>query len=232
MGSAYHVLLQRLLWQLVVVVQWALCPVLVRCLLQILRCPPQATHEVGQPLLRLLRLGPQGAQSLSQHILERRLYSCCSNSSSRLVHCGGNDRTTKLVRGVLGVFLQRCIKVHFFAAWVCAMSTTKRSPSEFLKSVLGRPVIVKLNSGVDYRGALVQRAESGRGVVTLRCAAAEYPTGVLACLDGYMNIAMEQTEEYENGRLKNKYGDCFIRGNNGALCSWHAWSTCMREDGN
>jgi small nuclear ribonucleoprotein (snRNP)-like protein len=64
--------------------------------------------------------------------------------------------------------------------------------------------------------------------------------GILACLDGYMNIAMEQTEvgiqsisatrptadlseqqqyglqEYVNGQLKNKYGDAFIRGNNGA----------------
>ena len=39
--------------------------------------------------------------------------------------------------------------------------------------------------------------------------------GVLACLDGYMNIAMEQTEEYVDGQLKSKYGDCFIRGNNG-----------------
>jgi hypothetical protein len=39
--------------------------------------------------------------------------------------------------------------------------------------------------------------------------------GVLACLDGYMNIAMEQTEEYVDGQLKAKYGDCFIRGNNG-----------------
>jgi U6 snRNA-associated Sm-like protein LSm6 len=59
----------------------------------------------------------------------------------------------------------------------------KYQPSEFLKSVLGRPVVVKLNSGVDYRG-------------------------VLACLDGYMNIAMEQTEEYVNGQLKAKYGTC------------------------
>lgn len=40
-------------------------------------------------------------------------------------------------------------------------------------------------------------------------------SGILACLDGYMNIAMEQTEEYVNGQLKNKYGDAFIRGNNG-----------------
>ena len=50
-------------------------------------------------------------------------------------------------------------------------------------------VQVKLNSGVDYRG-------------------------ILACLDGHMNIAMEQAEEYVDGLLKNRYGDCFIRGNN------------------
>merc|ERR1712223_2091015 len=63
------------------------------------------------------------------------------------------------------------------------------TPGEFLKLLLRRPVVVKLNSGVDYRG-------------------------VLSCLDGYMNIALEQTEEYVNGQLKNKYGDAFIRGNN------------------
>lgn len=63
------------------------------------------------------------------------------------------------------------------------------TPSDFLKAVLGRPVVVKLNTATEYRG-------------------------ILACLDGYMNIALEQTEEYENGELKNKYGDAFIRGNN------------------
>ena len=30
-----------------------------------------------------------------------------------------------------------------------------------------------------------------------------------------MNIALEQTEEYVNGQLKNKFEDAFIRGNNG-----------------
>lgn len=38
-----------------------------------------------------------------------------------------------------------------------------------------------------------------------------------------MNIAMEQTEEYVHGQLKAKYGDCFIRGNNGmwdGSCGW------------
>ncbi|MBA0801254.1 hypothetical protein Gohar_011630 [Gossypium harknessii] len=75
-------------------------------------------------------------------------------------------------------------------------STTTKTPADFLKSIRGRPVVVKLNSGVDYRG-------------------------ILACLDGYMNIAMEQTEEYVNGQLKNKYGDAFIRGNNGTCYSMY-----------
>ena len=43
-----------------------------------------------------------------------------------------------------------------------------------------------------------------------------YKLGVLSCLDGYMNIALEQTEEHVNGSVTNKYGDAFIRGNNGA----------------
>jgi hypothetical protein len=45
--------------------------------------------------------------------------------------------------------------------------------------------------------------------VCLQCA------GVLSCLDGYMNIALEQTEEHVNGVVTNRYGDAFIRGNNG-----------------
>ncbi|XP_019866709.1 U6 snRNA-associated Sm-like protein LSm6 [Aethina tumida] len=65
----------------------------------------------------------------------------------------------------------------------------KEALSSFIQQIHTRPVVVKLNSGVDYRG-------------------------VLACLDGYMNIALEQTEEYVNGQLKNKFGDAFIRGNN------------------
>ncbi|XP_066159339.1 U6 snRNA-associated Sm-like protein LSm6 [Euwallacea fornicatus] len=65
----------------------------------------------------------------------------------------------------------------------------KEALSTFIQQIHQRPVVVKLNSGMDYRG-------------------------VLACLDGYMNIALEQTEEYVNGQLKNKFGDAFIRGNN------------------
>ncbi len=36
-------------------------------------------------------------------------------------------------------------------------ASDKRTPSEFLKNVLGRPVVVKLNSGVDYRGEACHR---------------------------------------------------------------------------
>jgi U6 snRNA-associated Sm-like protein LSm6 len=70
----------------------------------------------------------------------------------------------------------------------------KKTPSDFLKSIIGRPVRIKLNSGsIEYRG-------------------------ILGSLDGYLNIAIEQTEEYNaNGQLQAKYGDCFIRGNNGTV---------------
>lgn len=88
----------------------------------------------------------------------------------------------------------------------------KQTPSEFLKLIIGRPVVVKLNSGVDYRGIKKIKIRKKLKVVITY-----YFKGVLVCLDGYMNIALEQTEEYVNGQLKNKYGDAFIRGNNGIL---------------
>ena len=83
--------------------------------------------------------------------------------------------------------------------------TRKRSPSDFLKSVLGRPVRVKLNSGIEYRG-------------------------ILASLDGYLNCAMEQTEEYVDGQLKSKYGDVFIRGNNGEYLVAHQASWLLTDE--
>ncbi len=30
--------------------------------------------------------------------------------------------------------------------------SARQNPSDFLKQIIGRPVVVKLNSGVDYRG--------------------------------------------------------------------------------
>ena len=65
----------------------------------------------------------------------------------------------------------------------------KASPSDYLRTILGRPVVIKLNSGVLY-------------------------SGVLACLDGYMNVALEQCQEIHDGKVKRAHGDTFIRGNN------------------
>lgn len=90
------------------------------------------------------------------------------------------------------------------------MSARKQTPNDFLKQLLGRPVVVKLNSGVDYRGKLWQLLGASLFSKTVSII-----SGVLACLDGYLNIALEQTEEYQNGQLKQKYGDAFLRGNNG-----------------
>ena len=86
--------------------------------------------------------------------------------------------------------------------------TTSGSPTDFLKGVVGKRVVVRLTSGVDYRGVFHHQF-THHSNTNLRS------PGVLSCLDGYMNIALEQTEEHVNGRVINRYGDAFIRGNNG-----------------
>jgi U6 snRNA-associated Sm-like protein LSm6 len=32
-----------------------------------------------------------------------------------------------------------------------------------------------------------------------------------------MNIALEKTEEYVDGKMRRNYGDAFVRGNNGMI---------------
>lgn len=86
--------------------------------------------------------------------------------------------------------------------------SNSRTPTDFLSTVLGKTVKVKLNSGIDYKGNNLNIL-NGTRKLNLDL------IGTLACLDGYMNIALENTEEYVDGRLNNKYGDTFIRGNNG-----------------
>lgn len=78
---------------------------------------------------------------------------------------------------------------NLYSPLVPVFETSEMNPSDFLKQITGRSVVVKLNNGSDYKG-------------------------VLGCLDGYMNIVLEQTEEYINGEFKKRYGDAFIRGNN------------------
>ncbi|KAH9888198.1 like-Sm domain-containing protein [Xylariomycetidae sp. FL2044] len=64
-----------------------------------------------------------------------------------------------------------------------------KDPASFLEGLHGNPVTVKLNSDVVYKGDLQS-------------------------IDGYMNIALEKTEEYVNGVKRRTYGEAFVRGNN------------------
>ncbi|KAM3414534.1 hypothetical protein BST61_g9693 [Cercospora zeina] len=70
-----------------------------------------------------------------------------------------------------------------------AAETDAHDPSGFLSEIIGAPVTVKLNSGVVYKGELQS-------------------------VDGYMNIALEDTKELVDGKMRRNYGDAFVRGNN------------------
>ncbi|KAJ1918920.1 U4/U6-U5 snRNP complex subunit lsm6 [Mycoemilia scoparia] len=74
-----------------------------------------------------------------------------------------------------------------------ASNSSRKTPTDFLNGIIGKSSIT----------------------IDIKLGYAWHFVGVLTCLDGYMNIALEQTEEYVNGELKNKYGDAFVRGNNG-----------------
>ena len=87
------------------------------------------------------------------------------------------------------------------------------SPSDFLKNVVGRQVLVRLNSGVDYRGRLLISTYAAahtlaRHPLLSRCEQTrerqKFSRGKLS--QGYMNIAMEQTEELVNGKITNSFG--------------------------
>ena len=49
---------------------------------------------------------------------------------------------------------------------------------------------------------------------------ADILVGELQSVDGYMNIALEKTEEYVGGVKKRSYGDAFVRGNNGEISNY------------
>lgn len=129
----------------------------------------------------------------------------------------GRDKYALSRRLVLGDMSEAVASpVHSEDTSNAANQVKPGSPNDFLKSayfgcissylagVIGKKVIVRLNSGIDYHG-------------TQLCLGELTHTGTLSCLDGYMNIAMEETTEHVDGVLKSSYGDAFIRGNNGML---------------
>ncbi|KAH0478165.1 MAG: uncharacterized protein KVP18_002660 [Porospora cf. gigantea A] len=62
-------------------------------------------------------------------------------------------------------------------------------PADFLKQVLGRPVVVQTTLTMTYRG-------------------------ILACLDPKMNLVLEKCEEIEDGEILNVFNETLVRGNN------------------
>lgn len=66
----------------------------------------------------------------------------------------------------------------------------KTDPSKFLSGIIGSSVCVKLHNGVEYKGNL-------------------------QTIDGFMNVVLDEGKETVNGKVTKKYGDVFIRGNNG-----------------
>ncbi|CAI9166436.1 unnamed protein product [Rangifer tarandus platyrhynchus] len=73
-------------------------------------------------------------------------------------------------------------------AAVVAMSLPL-NPKPFLNGLTGKPVMVKLKWGMEYKGYLVS-------------------------VDGYMNMQLANTEEYIDGALSGHLGEVLIRCNN------------------
>ncbi|KAI0555161.1 hypothetical protein F4679DRAFT_154368 [Xylaria curta] len=92
-----------------------------------------------------------------------------------------------------------------------------KDPSSFLSEIIGNAVTVKLNSGVVYKGSpLISPLGHLLAIYYMRCKTNWFgrDLGELQSVDGYMNIALEKTEEYVNGVKRRTYGDAFVRGNN------------------
>jgi len=66
------------------------------------------------------------------------------------------------------------------------MSTAPVNPKPFLQELTGKPVFVRLKWGLEYKGFLVST-------------------------DGYMNLQLANTEEFQNGESNGTLGEVFIR---------------------
>ncbi len=63
------------------------------------------------------------------------------------------------------------------------------NPKPFLNNLTGKPVLIKLKWGMEYKGLLVS-------------------------VDSYMNLQLANTEEYIDGALTGNLGEALIRCNN------------------
>ncbi|KAL5508319.1 hypothetical protein ACEPAH_5938 [Sanghuangporus vaninii] len=68
-------------------------------------------------------------------------------------------------------------------------TVTPTNPKPFLQELTGKSVCVRLKWGLEYKGFLVST-------------------------DGYMNLQLANTEEFQDGKLSGSLGEVFIRCNN------------------
>ncbi|KAH7930304.1 small nuclear ribonucleoprotein SmF [Leucogyrophana mollusca] len=76
------------------------------------------------------------------------------------------------------------------------------NPKPFMQELTGKPVYVRLKWGLEYKGFLVST-------------------------DGYMNLQLANTEEFQDGKSNGALGEVFIRCNNVlyiiSLISYNFW---------
>lgn len=85
------------------------------------------------------------------------------------------------------------------------MSVAPHNPKPFLNALTGKPVLVKLKWGMEYK---VKTTEFEFNLYFV------FIQGYLVAVDGYMNLQLANSEEYIDGALAGHLGEILVRCNN------------------
>ncbi|KAL7370758.1 hypothetical protein ABVT39_010344 [Epinephelus coioides] len=115
----------------------------------------------------------------------------CSYPHFSLIGFGWRERTQSDAADALQITPIGCSAAAFVDNIVAVLRkpSLPLNPKPFLNGLTGKPVMVKLKWGMEYKGYLVS-------------------------VDGYMNMQLANTEEYVDGALAGHLGEVLIRCNN------------------
>ena len=85
------------------------------------------------------------------------------------------------------------------------MSVAPHNPKPFLNALTGKPVLVKLKWGMEYKVFRTTHFQV-QFIFTIQ--------GYLVAVDGYMNLQLANSEEYIDGALAGHLGEILVRCNN------------------
>ena len=85
------------------------------------------------------------------------------------------------------------------------MSVAPHNPKPFLNALTGKPVLVKLKWGMEYKVLRTTHFQV-QFIFTIQ--------GYLVAVDGYMNLQLANSEEYIDGALAGHLGEILVRCNN------------------